>query len=83
VADPLPPTYLATAIEAVVHAGDVQLSRFGTDVRIDKKGAIDLVTEIDLQIEREFRQTIASRFPDHVVLGEEFESRGDRDATPP
>jgi myo-inositol-1(or 4)-monophosphatase len=79
----LPPIYLATAIEAVVHAGDVQLSRFGTDVRIDKKGAIDLVTEIDLQIEREFRQTIASRFPDHVVLGEEFESRGDRDATPP
>jgi myo-inositol-1(or 4)-monophosphatase len=83
VADPLPPIYLATAIEAVVHAGDVQLSRFGTAVRIDKKGAIDLVTEIDLQIEREFRQTIASRFPDHVVLGEEFESLGDRDATPP
>lgn len=80
-ADPLPPLFLATAIEAVIRAGDTQLSRFGTGVRIDKKGAIDLVTEIDIQIEREFRQTIAERFPDHVVLGEEFESTGDREAT--
>ena len=44
-------------------------------MRVDKKGAIDLVTEIDLQIEREFRAMIAERFPDHVVLGEEFETR--------
>jgi myo-inositol-1(or 4)-monophosphatase len=83
VADSIPPIYLATAIEAVVRAGDVQLSRFGTGMRVDKKGAIDLVTEIDLQIEREFRKMIAERFPDHVVLGEEFEARGDREATPP
>ena len=81
--DRLPPLYLATAIEAVSRAGQVQLSRFGTDMRVDKKGAIDLVTEIDLQIEREFREMIAGRFPDHVVLGEEFSSSGDRDATPP
>ena len=81
--DRLPPLYLATAIEAVIRAGQVQLSRFGTDMRVDKKGAIDLVTEIDVQIEREFREMIAGRFPDHVVLGEEFSSSGDRDATPP
>ena len=81
--DSVPPQYLATAIEAVIRAGAVQLSRFGTDMRVDKKGAIDLVTEIDLQIEREFRAMIAGRFPDHVVLGEEFSSRVDRDATPP
>ena len=31
------------------------IARFGTDVRIDKKGAIDLVTEVDVAIEREFR----------------------------
>ena len=80
--DPYPPLYLATAIEAVIRAGEVQLSRFGTDIRVDKKGAIDLVTEIDLQIEREFRATIAQRFPDHVVLGEEFGSSGDREGTP-
>ena len=81
-ADALPPLYLATAIEAVTRAGDVQLARFGTDLRVDKKGAIDLVTEIDLQIEREFRQMIADRFPDHAVLGEEM-SNGDRDDVPP
>jgi myo-inositol-1(or 4)-monophosphatase len=82
VPDPIPPVYLATAIEAVIRAGEVQLARFGSDLRVDKKGAIDLVTEIDLAIEREFRAMIAERFPDHVVLGEEFSSQGDREATP-
>ena len=81
--DVIPPLYLATAIEAVIRAGDVQLARFGSDMRVDKKGAINLVTEVDLQIEREFRAMIAGRFPGHVVLGEEFETRGDREATPP
>ncbi len=47
-ADPLPPLYLATAIEAVIRAGAGAAAGFGTDMRVDKKGAIDLVTEIDL-----------------------------------
>ena len=66
------PLYLTTAVEAVVRAGDVMLQRFGTDVRVDKKGAIDLVTEVDVAIEREFRARIAARFPEHTVLGEEM-----------
>ena len=66
------PLYLTTAVEAVVRAGDVMLQRFGTDVRVDKKGAIDLVTEVDVAIEREFRARIAERFPEHKVLGEEM-----------
>jgi myo-inositol-1(or 4)-monophosphatase len=78
VPDPLPPIYLATAIEAVVRAGDVQMAHFGREMRVDKKGAIDLVTEIDLQIERDFRAMIADRFPGHVVLGEEFSTEADR-----
>jgi myo-inositol-1(or 4)-monophosphatase len=69
VADPL---YLTTAVEAVVRAGDVMLTRFGQDVRIDKKGTIDLVTEVDVAIEGMFREMIAERFPDHAVLGEEL-----------
>ena len=80
--DPLPPVYLATAIEAVVRAGEAQIGRFRSDIRIDKKGAIDLVTEMDLAIEREFRAMIAERFPSHAVLGEEFEETGDREARP-
>jgi myo-inositol-1(or 4)-monophosphatase len=81
VADSIPPVYLATAIEAVIRAGDAQMARLGGSLRIDKKGAIDLVTEMDLEIERAFRAMIAERFPSHVVLGEEFEASGDRDAT--
>jgi myo-inositol-1(or 4)-monophosphatase len=74
------PLYLTTAIEAVVHAGDVMMSRFGTGVRVDKKGTIDLVTEVDVAIERSFRAMIAARFPGHAVLGEEM---GGSAAPPP
>jgi myo-inositol-1(or 4)-monophosphatase len=76
----LDPLYLTTAIEAVVHAGDVMMSRFGTGVRVDKKGTIDLVTEVDVAIERSFRQMVEARFPGHAVLGEEM---GGSAAPPP
>jgi myo-inositol-1(or 4)-monophosphatase len=66
------PEFLATAVEAVVRAGDLQMARFGSNVHIDKKGVIDLVTEIDLEVERMFRALIAERFPDHDVLAEEM-----------
>jgi myo-inositol-1(or 4)-monophosphatase len=78
----LPPVFLATAIEAVIRAGELQLASLGRDIRIDKKSAIDLVTEVDIAIERAFRDTIAERFPDHVVLGEEFEEAGQREGIP-
>ncbi len=55
-----------TAIEAVVQAGDLQMARFGRDIRVDKKGTIDLVTEVDVAVERMFRALIAERFPDHA-----------------
>ena len=76
----LNPLFLSTAIEAVVRAGDVQLTKFGRGVRVDKKSAIDLVTEVDLEIERAFRLLIAERFPDHDVLAEEFGAAGARGA---
>lgn len=66
------PIYLATAVEAVTHAGAMMMARVGQAVRVDKKGAIDLVTEVDLQVERMFRALIAARFPTHAVLGEEL-----------
>lgn len=68
----IPPQFLATAVEAVVRAGDMQIARFGSSVRVDKKGVIDLVTEIDLEVERMFRALIADRFPEHDVLAEEM-----------
>ena len=74
------PRFLATAIEAVSRAGDVMMSRSGGNVHIDKKGTIDLVTDVDMAIEREFRALVAGRFPDHEVLAEELGGSG---AVPP
>ena len=65
------PLLLATAVEAALAAGRLQRQYFRTSIDIQKKGAIDLVTEIDLRVEREFRALIAERFPEHLVLGEE------------
>lgn len=80
--DALPPVLLATAIESVIRAGQIQMAHFGGAMRVDKKGAIDLVTEIDLAVERGFRALIAERFPDHVVLGEEYSAKAELDAVP-
>ena len=56
---PSVPLYLTTAIEAVVRAGKLQMEQFGGDFQIDKKGTIDLVTEVDVAVERMFRALIA------------------------
>jgi myo-inositol-1(or 4)-monophosphatase len=77
VSDAISPRFLATAVQAVTRAGAMQLA--GIDhLRVEKKGAIDLVTQIDRDVERMFRALIAERFPDHVVLAEEFAAGGDR-----
>jgi myo-inositol-1(or 4)-monophosphatase len=73
---PPDPLFLATAIEAVVRAGELQRSKFGSHIRIDKKGVIDLVTEVDLEVERLFRAMITERFPGHIVLAEEMGESG-------
>ena len=56
------------------------MARFGQDFQIDKKGTIDLVTEVDVEVERMFRDLIAKRFPDHQILAEEL---GGASAVPP
>jgi myo-inositol-1(or 4)-monophosphatase len=66
------PLFLTTAVEAVVRAGDLQMARFGQNIQVDKKGAIDLVTEVDVAVERMFRSLVGERFPDHQILAEEF-----------
>ena len=68
------PIYLATAVEIVLRAGDLQLAGQQSGFRIEKKGSIDLVTEVDLACERMCRDTIAERFPGHDVLAEELGS---------
>src|SRR5262245_5713471 len=48
------------------------MARFGQDFTVEKKSTIDLVTEVDVAVERRFRALIAERFPDHQILAEEF-----------
>ena len=63
--------FLATAVQVVIKAGAMQLA--GIDhLHVEKKGAIDLVTQVDRDVERMFRALIAERFPDHQVLAEEM-----------
>jgi len=71
---PPDPVFLATATEIVLRAGDIQLARRESGFRVDKKGEIDLVTEVDLECERMCRAVIADRFPDHDILAEELSS---------
>ena len=66
---------LATAIEIVLRAGDMQMKQFGKSFKIDKKSAIDLVTDVDLSVEKMFRNIIQERFPGHGILSEEFGER--------
>lgn len=64
--------FLATAIEVVTAAGAIQRARFGAAFTIEKKGVIDLVTDVDLEVERAARALIGSRFPEHDILAEEL-----------
>ena len=66
------PLFLATATEIVLKAGVIQMQRRESGFRVDKKGAIDLVTEVDLECERMCRAVVAERFPDHDILAEEL-----------
>jgi myo-inositol-1(or 4)-monophosphatase len=66
------PLLLATAIEAVIKAGEIQMAFHRTGFQVSKKSTIDLVTEADIAVETMFRRMIAERFPDHTILAEEF-----------
>jgi myo-inositol-1(or 4)-monophosphatase len=72
-----PPAWQATAIDIVLRAGEMQMRHLGGDLQIDMKGPIDLVTKVDLEVERMCRDTIAERFPGHTVLAEEFANEDD------
>ena len=69
------PAYLALAIAIVRRAGEIQIARRVSGFRVDKKGAIDLVTEVDVECERMCLAMVTERFPDHDLLGEELGGR--------
>jgi myo-inositol-1(or 4)-monophosphatase len=69
---PPDPVFLATAVEIVLRAGTIQEEGRASGFRVDKKGEIDLVTEVDLACERMCRAVLAERFPEHDILAEEL-----------
>jgi myo-inositol-1(or 4)-monophosphatase len=66
---------LAFAAAAVRLAGEIQLAGLASGFSIDSKGPGDIVTAVDLEVERMFHTLVAERFPDHGVLGEETAER--------
>jgi myo-inositol-1(or 4)-monophosphatase len=63
--------YLAAAMEAALKAGAIQRERYGQAIAIERKGEIDLVTEVDLAAEAVIVDTLHRRFPAHDIVTEE------------
>ncbi|MGE3841326.1 MAG: inositol monophosphatase family protein, partial [Vicinamibacterales bacterium] len=78
----LDPVCMATAIDAVLAAGAIHRAHYARKIHIEKKGAIDLVTEVDLASEACVRALIGERFPDHAILAEEGDGEAGRQRRP-
>lgn len=65
-----------TAIRAARAAGKVLRKFFATEIRIDFKGEVNLVTEADRAAEAAVIRTLRRQFPDHRFLAEEGGAQG-------
>jgi len=63
--------FLSVAWEAAETAGTLIRERWQQPKSIDYKGAIDLVTSVDRESERQIVQVLQNNFPDHSILAEE------------
>lgn len=70
--------YLEVACEAARAAGAVVREHFGKRIRVDLKGRINLVTEVDTRAEEAIRRVIREAYPEHRILGEEAGESGGR-----
>ncbi len=69
-----------TAIRAAYNAGELLKKHFGHLEKVEKKGAIDLLTIADLESEKAIITAIRERFPHHSLLAEESGATvGDQD----
>ncbi len=59
------------ALQAADHGAQALRRHFGRLTRIDKKGAVDLVTEADLAAEAAILGVLRRHCPDHGILAEE------------
>ncbi len=59
------------AVAAAFQAGTLIRTKLGRAVRVEHKGAIDLVTEVDRQAEALILKVLRSQFSSHAILAEE------------
>lgn len=59
------------AIAAARSAGALARARIDSVLEVRHKGLVDLVTDVDVQSEREISAAIQAAFPTHAILGEE------------
>ena len=64
-------TLLDVGVAAAHASGHIQRQRLHTDKKIEHKGDINLVTEVDRLCERKIIDVIREHFPDHDILTEE------------
>jgi myo-inositol-1(or 4)-monophosphatase len=67
--------FLNAAWEAANAAGTIIRNKWQQPQRIDYKGAIDLVTDVDRESERCIVEILQRNFPDHAILAEEETDR--------
>jgi myo-inositol-1(or 4)-monophosphatase len=67
-------------IRAARSAGEILRRRIDSIREIRYKGAVDIVTDVDLESERLVCATILADFPTHTILGEEGGSLGGSDS---
>jgi myo-inositol-1(or 4)-monophosphatase len=63
--------YLTTAIQAVRESGGIQKEWLHKEKRIELKGEINLVTDVDRRCEQRIIEIIKKAFPEHNILTEE------------
>lgn len=62
---------LAEARAAARDAAHIQLASYGGAIDVERKGDINLVTEVDRRCERAIVDRLHAAFPDHCILAEE------------
>jgi len=67
--------YLDAAVKAARSAGTILMNGLDRRLKIEYKGRINLVTEIDRASQECILNMLHSRFPDHEFVAEEEESQ--------
>jgi myo-inositol-1(or 4)-monophosphatase len=63
--------FRAVAADAALISGRIQKARLGTEIGVQNKGELDLVTEVDRACEEAILARLRRSFPNHDVVAEE------------